>query len=146
MTRYWQRTYLAVFCCLAGPTTQTAPSARQRACVSGSRPRAKSAATTIGFHRFSTKAPTCGRAGGTAGLCQATAGLQMTLQSCPARCLCPACWRSLAATSVRGPTIRACWPPRSPAPRSWWRRPWRGEEDFRVRKHVCWARISCFIL
>lgn len=131
---------ISLFCSLTGPTTRTAPSAPQRACVSGSRPRAKSAATIIGFQLFSNKAPTCGTVDGAARRCQVTSRPQMTPQSCPVKCRCPASWRSLAATSVRGPTIRACWPPCSLVQRSWWRRPWRGE-GLHVLDQA--ANISC---
>ena len=116
-----------LLCSLSGPAPLTALSAPQRAWVSGSQPRAKSAVTITGFQLFSTIAPTCGTVGAVARRCRATSRLQTTLQSCPVKCLSLGSWRSLAATSVRGPTIRACWPPHSPVQRNWWRRHWRGE-------------------
>ncbi len=118
-----------LLCSLSGPITRTALSVPQKAWVFGSQPRAKSAATITGFQLFSTTAPTVdvGARRWAAGAWWVTTRLQMTRQSCPVKCLSPASWRSLAVTSVRGPTIRVCWPPHSPVQKSWWRRPWRGE-------------------
>lgn len=115
---------LTVFVVFSGPVTRTSPSAPRTAQASGSRPRTRSAGTT-GFRPFSTSAPAAGAAARRWGA--RTSRPRTTRRSCPARSRCRASWRSSETTSVGAPTIRACWPPRSPVRRSWWRRPWRGE-------------------
>lgn len=125
---FFKSRFLTVLCLSSGRHTPTAPSVPQRAFVSGSRPRAKSAATITDFLLFSTKAPTCGTVGGGgAGPCPVTCRPQTTPPSCPARCRYQASWRSSAVTSAREQTTRACSPPRSPAPKNSSERPWRGE-------------------